>query len=96
MAPLVSYGASTLLLESLPNLDIPALQTTSHALHRVKFVGALCPWANFSAEVVNTYNGQTWNPRPITSKLTGNFFAGSVNEEFNSDSIQIQFRLSSD
>lgn len=95
MATSVSYSASSLLLEPLPNLDIPARHTTSHALHRIQFVGALQPWAKFKAEVANTYNGQTWNPRAIASKLTGNFLAGSVNEErvFVCDERGVQGRL---
>lgn len=83
------------MLEPLPDLDIPPRHSTSHALHPIKFIGAVQPWANFEAEVANTYNGQAWNPRTIASKLTGNFLAGSVNEEhvFVSDERGVQGRL---
>lgn len=81
MALSVSHNASSLLLEPLPNLDVSILRTTSHALHGIQYVGALQPWANFKAEVANTYNAQTWNQQIIASKLTGNLLAGSVNED---------------
>jgi hypothetical protein len=41
MAVSVTHSASGLLLEPLPNLGIPARRTVSHALHRIKFAGAL-------------------------------------------------------
>ncbi|KAJ5890651.1 uncharacterized protein N7473_006879, partial [Penicillium subrubescens] len=81
MAVSVTHSASGLLLEPLPNLDTPARRTVSHALHRIKFVGALGQWTNFETEVANTYNSQTWNLREIASRLTANFLAGSVHEE---------------
>lgn len=95
MAVSVTHSASGLLLEPLPNLDIPARRTVSHALHRIKFVGALGQWTNFKTEVANTYNSQTWNPREIASRLTANFLAGSVHEEqvFVSDERGVQGRL---
>lgn len=95
MAVSVTHSASGLLLEPLPNLDIPARRTVSHALHRIKFVGALGQWTNFKTEVANTYNSQTWNPREIASRLTANFLAGSVHEKqvFVSDERGVQGRL---
>ncbi|OJJ45690.1 hypothetical protein ASPZODRAFT_69121 [Penicilliopsis zonata CBS 506.65] len=95
MAASVSYSASNLLLKPLPDLDVAARHTTSHALYQIHFVGILQPWANFEAEVANTYNGQTWNLQAIASKLTGNFLAGSVHEErvFVCDERGIQGRL---
>lgn len=95
MAVSVTHSASGLLLEPLPNLDIPARRTVSHALHRIKFVGDLGQWTNFKTEVANTYNSQTWNPREIASRLTANFLAGSVHEEqvFVSDERGVQGRL---
>lgn len=83
------------MLEPLPDLDIAPRHTTSHALHQIHFVGALQPWENFKAEVTNTYNNQNWNGRPIASRLTGYFLAGSVHEErvFVSDERGIQGRL---
>jgi hypothetical protein len=95
MAVSVTHSASSLLLEPLPNLDIPARRTVSHALHRVKFVGPLGQWTNFMTEVANTYNSQTWNPRETASRLTANFLAGSVHEEqvFVSDERGVQGRL---
>ncbi|KOS37814.1 hypothetical protein ACN38_g11385 [Penicillium nordicum] len=59
MATSVSYSATSLLPEPLPDLDISSRRTTRHALHRIHFVGPLQPWANFEADVANTYNGQT-------------------------------------
>ncbi|KAJ5521466.1 hypothetical protein N7527_005581 [Penicillium freii] len=67
----------------------------SRLLHQIHFVGALQPWANFKADVANTYNGQTWSPRALASSLTGNSLTGSVHEEqvFVSDERGIQGRL---
>ncbi|KAJ5817932.1 hypothetical protein N7447_007940 [Penicillium robsamsonii] len=95
MAVSVTHSASDLLLEPLPNLDIPTRRTVSHALHRIKFIGALGQWTHFKTEVANTYNSQTWNPREIASRLTANFLAGSVHEEqvFVSDERGVQGRL---
>lgn len=95
MATSVSHSSPSLLLEPLPKLDISPLHTTRHALHPIKFVGTLQPWAGFNTDVVNTYNSQAWNPRTIASKLTGNLLAGSVNEErvFVSDERGVQARL---
>lgn len=91
----VTHSACGFLLEPLPNLDIPARRTVSHALPRIKFVGALGQWTNFKTEVANTYNSHTWNPREIASRLTANFLAGSVHEEqvFVSDERGVQGRL---
>ncbi|KAJ5202292.1 hypothetical protein N7449_004371 [Penicillium cf. viridicatum] len=95
MATSVSYSAASLLLEPLPDLDISSRRTTRHALHQIHFIGALQPWANFEADVANTYNGQTWSPRALASSLTGNSLTGSVHEEqvFVSDERGIQGRL---
>ncbi|RHZ61491.1 hypothetical protein CDV55_104809 [Aspergillus turcosus] len=95
MAVSISYNASSLLLEPLPNLDISTRRTTNHALHRIQYVGALQPWANFMADVANTYNAQTWNQQIIASKLTGNLLADSVDEErvFVSEERGVQGRL---
>lgn len=95
MATSVNYNASSFLLEPLPNLDIAARHTTSHALHRIHFVGALQPWANFKTEVAGTYNNRNWNGRVIASRLSGNFLTSSVHEErvFVCDERGIQGRL---
>ena len=95
MATTFSHSASSLLLEPLPDLNISVRHTTSPAVHPILFVGVLQPWANFEVEVANTYNSQTWNPRAIAAKLTGNFVAGSVDEErvFVSDERGTQGRL---
>ncbi|RHZ50644.1 hypothetical protein CDV55_102280 [Aspergillus turcosus] len=59
----LTHDASSLLLEPLPDLDVSILRTTSHALHQIQYMGALQPWANFKAEVANTYNAQTGTRR---------------------------------
>ncbi|KAJ5431532.1 Alkaline phosphatase-like alpha/beta/alpha [Penicillium cf. griseofulvum] len=89
------HSAASLFLEPLPNLDISSRRTTRHALHQIYFVGALQPWANFEADVANTYNSQAWSPRALASSLTSNSLAGSVHEEqvFVSDERSIQGRL---
>ncbi|OOQ89244.1 hypothetical protein PEBR_17002 [Penicillium brasilianum] len=95
MATSVSYSAASLLLEPLPDLDISSRRTTRHALHPILFLGSLQPWANFEADVANTYNGQFWSPRALASSLMGNSITGSVHEEqvFMSDERGIQGRL---
>jgi hypothetical protein len=81
MATTTVFNSRDLLLEPLPDLDISSCRTTSHALHRVHFVGALQPWANFESDVMNTFNGQTWSLQHLDSRLTGPAAAGSVDEE---------------
>lgn len=95
MAGSVTHSASGLFLEPLPNLDIPARRTVSHALHRIKFVGALRQWTNFKTQVASTYGSQTWNPRELASRLTAGFLTGSVHEEqvLVSDERGVQGRL---
>lgn len=95
MATSILHSASSLLLEPLPTLDTSARRTTGNALHRINFVGRLLPWTNFEAEVVNSYNGEIWNPRVLASKLTGTSLAGSVDEEHVpvSDERGVQSRL---
>jgi hypothetical protein len=45
-------------------------------LHPIQYIRTLQPWANFKADVANTYNAQTWNQTIIATKLTGNLLAG--------------------
>ncbi|KAJ5542814.1 hypothetical protein N7535_005238 [Penicillium sp. DV-2018c] len=95
MAVSVTHSASGLILEPLPNLDLSARCTASHALHRIKFIGALGQWTHFNAEAARTYNSQAWNPREIAARLTADFHTGSVDEEqvFVSDERGVQGRL---
>lgn len=83
------------MLEPPPDLDISDRHTIHHALRPIKFVGALQPWANFKAEIVGTYNSQSWNPQVLASKLVGNSLTGSVDQErvFVSDERGVQGRL---
>ncbi|KAJ5492653.1 hypothetical protein N7539_001399 [Penicillium diatomitis] len=81
MASPVSHNASSLLLEPLPSLNVPLSRTSSKALRRIQFVGALRRWANFRIEGSQTYNSQTWNERELAARVSTSLQAGSVDEE---------------
>lgn len=95
MATTAVFNSRNLLLLLLPDLNISPRRTTSHALHRVHFVGVLQPWANFESDVMNTFNTQTWSLQHLDSRITGPAAAGSVDEEqvFVSNERGVQGRL---
>jgi hypothetical protein len=81
MANLISLNAHDALLEPLPDLKVSAKHTISSALHPVDFTGDMRPWLNFPAEVLNTYNTQTWSQQAIDARFTGLNAASSTTEE---------------
>lgn len=81
MANLTSFAPLSTLLEPLPALKIGIKTTTSSALHKIDFTGALRLWPNFQAEVLNTCNAQTWSQQVIDAKFTGPNAANSTTEE---------------
>lgn len=48
-----------------PRLLISDKQTTSSALHRIRYVGPLAPWTGFVAAVKNAFDTQKWSNRVI-------------------------------
>jgi hypothetical protein len=95
MATTAVFNSRDLLLQPLPDLNISPRRTTSHALHRVHFVGVLQPWANFESDAMNTFSAQTWSLQHLDSRITGPSAAGSVDEEqvFVSNERGVQGRL---
>ncbi|KAJ5176615.1 uncharacterized protein N7482_002492 [Penicillium canariense] len=81
MANTATLIAREALKEALPDLKITTKKTTSSALHPIDFVGNLQLWPNFRAEVLQTFNTQTWSATIIKTKVAGPAALGSISEE---------------
>lgn len=95
MASIVTYDAQHLLLQPLPDLNVTPYRTTSDAIHHVKFIGALRPWANFEREVQRTYDAEFWNPNLLAVMSIPSAAQGTIDREhvFVCDERGIQGRF---
>ncbi|KAJ5206559.1 hypothetical protein N7491_002826 [Penicillium cf. griseofulvum] len=73
--------SADMLQRPLPDINVGPNCTQSDAIHHIKYVGPLRPWATFKPEVIATFQNTNWSPVPLSTSFVNSPTLGPLETE---------------